>query len=157
MPSKNKIFTRIKFLLWFLILIPLLILTRKNRSISQDLKPYLNINKQKIYVEIADDPLEITRGLSGKEALESNQGMLFVFQESRLTPFWMNKMKFNLDFVFINGREVVDLAENIPFPKTGEAPQVVISKKPFDRVLEINAGEIKKLDIKVGNQILFFP
>ncbi|MFC1790655.1 DUF192 domain-containing protein, partial [Patescibacteria group bacterium] len=111
------------------------------------------INRHQILVEIASNPLSQAQGLSGRESLPKNQGMLFVYQTSAIRPFWMNQMRFNLDFVFIKNNQVVDLLENVPFPQSGERPVVVKAKKPFDQILELNAGIIKNLGIKVGQEV----
>ena len=63
-------------------------------------------------------------------------------------------MKFNLDFVFINDQEVVDLKENIPFPQEGEEPQIIKAEAEFDKALEVNQGIIKEIDIEVGDEVI---
>lgn len=107
-------------------------------------------------VEIADTPEKRNQGLSGREVLGDNQGMLFIFDKPGNYPFWMKKMKFGLDFVFINGDRVVDIIESVAYPAAGEEPSAVISRQDFDRVLEINQGLVKKLDLKPGAQVQFF-
>ena len=115
--------------------------------------PSVLIGNQRVWVEVAKSSQEARVGLSGRSSLGKDWGMLFLFPQEGRYPFWMNGMKFNLDFVFIMGEEVVDLAENIPFPKEGEQPQIVVAQKGFDRVLEINAGMIQKWKIKLGDKI----
>lgn len=113
----------------------------------------LKINDQLIQVEVAKTDEEITKGLSGRGKLEENQGMLFVFNKAGNYPFWMKEMKFSLDAVFMNGQKVVDLAENIPFPKNNEQPQAFGAKVDFDKVLEVNSRTVKRLNIKIGDKI----
>lgn len=118
--------------------------------------PQIVINGQTILAEIADTPEKIVQGLSGREKLPENSGMLFVFKQTGEYTFWMKEMRFALDFLFINGDTVVDLAENIPPPAggPGQEPKIINAAQPFDKVLEINAGQIKKLNIKIGDKIL---
>ena len=116
-------------------------------------KQQIIINNQVITVEIARTPVQLSQGLSGREKLCENCGMLFVFPVAGKYPFWMNEMKFNLDFVYINGKTVVDMVENVPYPKNGEQPQVIEAKKDFNEVLEIDAGTIRKLKIKIGDGV----
>jgi len=80
--------------------------------------------------------------------------MLFIFPQLGTYQFWMKGMNFNLDFVFIKDDKVVDLVQNVPYPQLGKSPQTIVAKKPFDKVLEVNAGTIKKLNIKTNDQIL---
>jgi len=116
--------------------------------------PQIVINGQTILVEMADTPAKIVQGLSGREKLPENAGMLFIFKKADEYTFWMKDMKFNLDFVFIRGQKVINLAENIPFPGPNQEPQTVVVAQPFDQVLEINAGQIKKLNLKIGNSTI---
>jgi len=127
-------------------------------------QPRLLINGQTIWVEVAQTPQELAHGLSGRGKMDENHGMLFIFDKPGRYSFWMKEMKFNLDFVFIssekneqgefiNGEIVVDTVENVPYPKNGGQPQVIVAKQDFDKVLEINSGDIKKLKIKVGDSL----
>jgi uncharacterized membrane protein (UPF0127 family) len=118
-------------------------------------KPYLTINNRQIWLEIAQTPDQKAKGLGHRKSLAKNWGMLFVYSQPGPYPFWMKGMKFNLDFVFINGIRVVDLVENVPCPQGNQEPQAVRAKKPFDKALETNAGVINELDIKVGNLVTF--
>lgn len=126
------------------------------RLTRQAKEPYLVVEGNKIFIEVADSPEEITQGLSGRESLAKDRGMLFLFPQSGNYPFWMKEMKFNLDFVFIKGQTVVDLVENVPFPKEGEPIEVVNTKVEFDKVLELNQGRVKEIGIKVGSQVETF-
>lgn len=118
-----------------------------------DKQAKVTINKQTIYLEIADTPEKISQGLSGRISLDQQRGMLFVFEKPGNYPFWMEKMKFNLDLVFINNNQVVDIAEDVSFPKPGENPLTINSKSLFDKVLEINRGKIREWGIKVGDKL----
>ncbi|MDP3888746.1 MAG: DUF192 domain-containing protein [bacterium] len=113
----------------------------------------LTINNQTFLVELAKIDQERMQGLSGRKNLGENEGMLFLFPAPFRYSFWMKDMNFNLDFIFMNNNEVVDLAENIPFPKNGEQPEVVMAKKDFDKVLEVNTGVIAKANIKIGDMV----
>jgi len=117
--------------------------------------PYLTINNQKIYLQIADNPFKRTKGLSNKKSLADNSGMLFIYQKAAKYPFWTNEMKFDLDFVFIRNNKVVYIAQNIPHPNNNKKPKTIISKRSFDKALELNAGTIKKLKIKTGDKVSF--
>lgn len=126
---------------------------RKNDLSS--LKPYVKINKQIIRLEIAQTPEQRAQGLSDRDSLAENQGMLFIFDRLGNYPFWMNRMKFNLDFVFFKDNEVIEIVANVPYPKNGEKPQRVLATKPFDKVLELNDGIAQKLGLKKGDKVIF--
>ena len=109
------------------------------------------IGTAKLSVEIAADFVKQYQGLSGRETLCQNCGMLFVFEKPKIQNFVMRGMKFPLDFVFISHGRIVELSESVPPPRGGETPLQIISTVPADMVLEINAGFISKHQIKIGN------
>ncbi|MFH0863622.1 MAG: DUF192 domain-containing protein [Candidatus Gottesmanbacteria bacterium] len=117
-----------------------------------DKKPFLTINKQKIFLEVAKTAEEHERGLSYRENIPINQGMLFIFAKSGNYSFWMKDMKFDLDFIYINGSIIVDVVENVPYPKSSEQPKIIVAKHEFDKVLEVNSGTINRLKIKIGDK-----
>lgn len=105
-------------------------------------------------LEIADDDAERLQGLSGRESLDDDAGMLFVFEGEGIYPFWMKDMRFPLDMVWIDGDRVVDIA-TLPPPDPGApVPARHIPFTKADRVLEINAGEAERLGLMVGSQVL---
>lgn len=116
---------------------------------------YLKINSQVFLVEVAKTQEERNQGLSGREPLGENQGMLFIFERQGFYLFWMKGMKFDLDFIFIKGDLVVDLAENIIHPKENQVPQGVNAEQSFDKVLEVNAGLIKKYNLAIGDKVVY--
>ena len=79
--------------------------------------------------------------------------MLFVYDHPSCYGFWMNKMFFPLDFVWVSGETVVDLTKNVPFPKNGKVESCA-PKIKCDRIIEINAGEIEICGVKVGDKII---
>lgn len=113
----------------------------------------LVINSRRLVVEIADEPEEQRRGLSYRESLGRDRGMLFVFPEATRQRFWMRGMRFPLDLVFINGDQVVHIAENVPPPSKGGIPVVVLPTEAADKVLELNAGMAAALGLVVGYAI----
>lgn len=127
----------------------------QQKSSQSPSRPFLSIKGQKIYLEVANTPAKISQGLSDRESMPPDRGMLFVFDQPAVRPFWMNRMKFNLDFIFIRDDQIIDLVENMPFPQFDEQPQFVIAKKPFDKVLEVNQGIIQKINAEIGQSITF--
>lgn len=62
----------------------------------------VTVDGQTFAVSVADTPSERSLGLSGKSALENDEGMLFVFRENGRYGFWMKDMKFSIDIVWID-------------------------------------------------------
>lgn len=116
----------------------------------------LQINGNLLKVEIADTQAKRSKGLGGRQGLETDMGMLFIFDKTDRYPFWMKGLNFPLDFVWIRGDKVVDIFQNIQPPETNqtdESLQVYQSKEEVDKILEINSGVVQKLNIKVGDTI----
>lgn len=107
-----------------------------------------------IAVEIVDTPQTRQQGLSGREFLSENKGMLFVHEQPGLQGYWMKGMKFPLDFVWLgDDMRVVGTEENI-LPET--YPKVFYSPQPVRHVLEVNAGWVQKNKIKAGDKICYY-
>ena len=109
--------------------------------------------------ELAINSAERTQGLSGREGLEPGTGMLFIFEDRESSSFWMRKMRFPLDFVWISeGCRVVDITSNVPFPKpdtpTSSLPGYR-SSAPAAYNFEINAGEASEFGIRVDDAVRF--
>jgi len=110
------------------------------------------IKGQKIIVEVADNQAEIIRGLSNREKIDDNEGMLFVFPDSKIRDFWMREMKFNLDIIWINNDQVVKMDKNLP--AEGKYPEKSYSSIiPVNRVLELKAGWADKNNLQIGDKI----
>ena len=115
---------------------------------------YLELGANKITVELARTQLAHYRGLSGRDKLCDDCGMLFVFPEPRKTAFVMRDMKFPLDMIGIREGKVVAIDENVQ-PENGTDLTVYQNKEVVDYVLEVNAGTVRRLVIKVGDKVDF--
>lgn len=110
----------------------------------------------KIYLlEVADTFFKKYTGLSNRKKLANDRGMIFMFGWPGKHDFCMRQMKFPLDFIWLRGNEVVDLRENVPIPKSSKL-ELIISKAKSNKVIELNAGEIAKNSIKIGDIVSFY-
>ena len=98
------------------------------------------LNSTVMEVEIADTEVERQNGLSGRDLLSSDHGMLFVFETEGRHSFWMKNMRFPLDILWFNKeRELVDMAVNLR--PEGVLPQKVYTpKQEALYVLEVPSG-----------------
>lgn len=114
------------------------------------------INDARIGVEIAETKEKRGKGLGGREKLEYGSGMLFIFEHLDRYPFWMKGLKFPLDFIWIKDETILDITENVqpPLPESSdESLHIYTSKEAINKVLEVNAGLVNDLNIKVGDKI----
>lgn len=116
---------------------------------------YVVINKTKVYVEIASHPDSQYQGLSDREKICSDCGMLFVFDKSLPKTFVMRRMKFPLDIIWINNDKIIKIDKNLP--PEGETPTYKYDSNGIvDKVLEVNAGISDKYEFKIGDSIKYF-
>lgn len=116
------------------------------------------INGTTVFAEVARSPEERERGLSGRTELGSENGMLFVFDDYAGHSFWMKQMKIPLDIIWIAGSRIVDIEENVPFPKPGtpeNALPVYRPDVPANLVLEVEAGFAESNGIRIGSMVSF--
>jgi len=114
------------------------------------------VNGHTISVELAITDAEKQKGLGERDSLAQDNGMLFVYQNKDRYGYWMKGMRFPLDYMWIDGNRVVDLSSNIPAPTApGQVPVELAPKVPVDKVLEVNAGMIAKLGVKIGDTVRY--
>lgn len=125
---------------------------RKNRYFKEDEITEINIGGNFFQAEIATTSSKRSQGLSGREKLCESCAMLFVFNEKGMHSFWMKKMKFNLDMIWIDKNKIVYIVKNISKKKEFE---IIKPEYEADKILEINAGLVDKLGIKIGDKVKF--
>ena len=103
-------------------------------------------------VEVAKTIEERRIGLMYRKKLLNNEGMLFIFPREKIIQLWMKNTYIPLDVIFISENKViVDIKKNME--KLSET--IVKSKVKSKYALEFNAGLINKLDIEIGDKVLF--
>ena len=122
----------------------------QNNKIISDI---LTIGQIEFEIEIAKTDEERSKGLSGRDYIPENFGLLFVFEKQDKYGIWMKDMKFAIDILWISeGGKVVSVEKNV-LPETFPEVFYPISKARY--VLELNAGMFDKGKIKVGDIIVF--
>ena len=114
---------------------------------TQDIK----INQWKITVEIADTRETQEKGLMGRESLDEDKGMLFVYDRDSRKSFWMKNTKIPISLAYIatDGtiREIYDME---PL-----STRIVESRYSVRYVLEVNQGAFRRHGIKDGDKVEF--
>jgi len=113
------------------------------------------INSHEFYVDIADNAFTRQRGLAGRESLSDSEGMIFVFDTSMVRRFWMKGMLIPIDIIWIEDGKVVGFSKNAE-PQPGVSSiglKIYSSPSPVSLVLEVRAGMIDELGIKVGDSV----
>ena len=115
----------------------------------------VRIRGEIIYVDVAVTQEQKHKGLGGRAFLEPNRGMLFSYDHKEQYNFWMRGMLIPLDFVWIDGKRVMDITEAVPPPTGNAAPNIVKSRVEVDKILELHAGAVKRLGIQIGDTVEF--
>lgn len=99
--------------------------------------------ERNINVELASNSEQHRIGLMGREKLESD-GMLFIFNESKIQSFWMKDTCMNLDILFFdeNGNFINGYFDLKPCIEND--CETYKSKAPIKYVLELPAGKFDK-------------
>lgn len=119
--------------------------------------PVVTINDKGIGVEIARTPEERIKGLSGRDFLDADSGMLFVFEEEKgAQVFWMKETLIPLDIIWIKDGKIIEINKNVPVPAKNTPDNKLSTYSagvPVDYVLEVNAGFSDSNSIKVGDSV----
>ena len=115
----------------------------------------VEIGEARLFLDVADTPLLRARGLSGREAMDENSGMLFIFPSSGPHTFWMKDMLIPIDIVWISGDKVLGVLTAEPAP-TG-TPDDKLPRfnppGPVDLVIELRARRASELGIRAGQSV----
>lgn len=111
------------------------------------------LNHRPLWIELADTPQEREQGLSDRPSMRTDHGMLFIFPKPDIYGFWMPRMHFDLDIIWLNGSRVVDMVR-LPAPHSPqEEPARYTPREPADRVLELVAGQSKIFGLEPGAEV----
>ena len=107
-------------------------------------------------VELAISVSQKAKGLMFRESLESDAGMLFIYDKEQKPDFWMKNTYIPLDIIWLNkDKEVVFIKRNLMPCKSKECP-IISSDKDSQYVLEINAGTVDSLGLKLYDKLQFY-
>ena len=103
-------------------------------------------------VEVADNQRLKSIGLMYRSSLPANQGMLLLNEKPQQLNIWMKNTFIPLDIIYIdtNGY-IVKIVEHAQ----PESTKVMPSDGRVQAVLELNAGQVQKRDIAVGDRVTY--
>ena len=106
-------------------------------------------------VELATSPAAQEQGLSDRDSMPPDHGMLFIFNQAAEWGFWMHEMRFPLDIMWFNAdRQAVFIEQDLP-PCTPAACPVYTPPANATYVLEVNAGFVKANGLGLGDSFNF--
>lgn len=111
----------------------------------------IRINQWEVTVETADTLESQEKGLMGRESLDENRGMLFVYERDAKKSFWMKNTTIPLSIAYIAAdgtiREIYDME---PL-----STRTVDSRYSVRYALEVNQGAFDRHGIKAGDKVEF--
>ena len=118
----------------------------------------ITVGSSQFKVEIAQTEQARQTGLSEKENLPEDTGMLFIFEKVDGQPtFWMKGMKFPVDMIWINDNTVAEITPNVPVVPASLPDDRIpryASRSKVNYVLEVAGGVATKRGIKAGNTVI---
>jgi uncharacterized membrane protein (UPF0127 family) len=109
--------------------------------------------KAQFQVSIADTNETRAKGLMFVKSMPEDVGMLFVWKQKAYRAMWMKNTYIPLDMIFIDDNNVVGVKANtVP-----HSIQSVYVEQPINQILEINAKQAEKYNIKAGDTMLCQP
>lgn len=150
----------VTFVIFFVILVlgGLAFLAMQDPDVAQDLTLGVRTSRASIHlrpslalsVEVADTDAARINGLSGRDPLPENRGLLFIFEEDGYPAIWMKGMRFAIDIIWVNREgEIVHIERSVT-PDT--YPRTFKPKAPARYVVEVNAGYTDARNVAVGDQ-----
>ena len=101
-------------------------------------------------IEIPQTPGEFKTGLMFRESLDTDSGMLFVFDRVAQQSFHMSHTTIPLDIAFIDEEGCIESIKEL----TPLRREPVYSDAPVLYALEVNRGWFAENEVKVGDQII---
>lgn len=104
-------------------------------------------------VDVSETSYTLTKGYSGRAPISDNEGMIFVFDKVDKHGIWMKDMLFAIDIIWMDENYVINHIEKSVTPDT--YPKVFVPNEPGKYVLEVSAGQVEKLGVKIGDKVNF--
>ena len=106
--------------------------------------------EQCVNLEVANTNESRIKGLSGRESMSENQGMLFIFEQPDEQCIWMKDMNFSLDIIWVSeDEEIIDIKRGVSPATYPESFCVDASKY----VIELNSGVATKARLSIGQKL----
>ena len=151
-PSRTKIMSKdiiivllIPLIFAIILIWRLMVYTPANPNIVD-----LKIKDQNYKIELATTNAQRTKGLSQRQTLCPNCGMLFIFNFETYLPFWMKDTLIPLDMIWLNkSGQIVD----IKTVTETNSQKIYQNQTTAKYVLELNANDSQKIGLKIGDII----
>ncbi len=121
--------------------------------VSRTSEKYFRISDVRVKYETADTKNQRRTGLGGRQSLNQDSTMLFIFPTSSQHGIWMKDMNFPIDIIWLDANKKVVHIESHVSPET--YPTTFTPTEPAKYVLETNAGFVDENSITIGDTAEF--
>ena len=110
----------------------------------------INVGDKTLSLELAHSESTREKGLMHRDELGDAEGMLFIFEHPQPMRFWMKNTRIPLDIGYFSpdGR-LKEIHYGRPYDLSG----IPSNSSSLQFVIELNAGDYKKLGIRIGDKI----
>lgn len=103
-------------------------------------------------LERADIDEKRTKGLSDRDSLAEQTGMLFVFDQSQEACIWMKDMRFKIDIIWLDeAKKIIKIGQDV----SPDTYPMSFCAKNTKYVIELNSGDAAKLQLEPGTPLVF--
>lgn len=131
------------------IVVGISLIQKNNTTFSKNLG--IQINNNNYYLEIAQTDQEKKIGLSNRNEICPNCGMLFIFDKDGQYSLWMKDNHIPLDMIWINSQHKI--VKIITALNTDSTEIIYTNQDPAKYVIELPANEAFKLNLQIGDTI----
>ncbi len=110
----------------------------------------LSTDNKNISAEVASDGDDKVLGLSGRDCLNPDSGMLFAYELTGDYCFWMKDMNFPIDMIWLDDEKKVVTIESDVRPDS--YPQTFCPTKPAQYILEVDTGYAEDVGWQIGTE-----
>ncbi|MBI2410191.1 DUF192 domain-containing protein [Candidatus Kaiserbacteria bacterium] len=111
-------------------------------------EPVVKLDDLSLKIEFATTPAAREKGLSGRESIPEDSGMLLVFPKSERYGIWMKDMLVPIDIFWLDDKgQVISIASDVA---ASSFPNVFYPALPTHYVLETAAGFARMYGVATG-------
>lgn len=117
---------------------------------------HLTIAGQSFHLEIAATPQQQYQGLSDRQRIDPDGGMIFIQPRPQVLTFVMRRCKVPIDIIFLDGSgRIVSMhvMEVEPYDRPDSQLKPYSSQWPAQFAIELAGGTLKKLNLHTGDHI----
>ena len=113
----------------------------------------VQIGSETFHLEVADTDAARVQGLSERDGLAPNSGMLFVFNVDGNWRMVMRQMRFPIDIAWLDANKKIIHIKHTATP--AEYPKEYKADSPTRYVIEVPSGTFMRLNVQEGDSISF--